>query len=436
MPKQAAKGIILSALQFDPDFSRLGTLSDLSDGESRTLLAWLDRSGLALSFLRQLQTHGVTQVLLSDFREALELRLEKNRLRLRDMLEEFQRINEALISRGIRACTLKGFSLVPDFCEDPSLRHQTDFDFLVAPEHVEAVAETLRTFGYSTAHLSQSEESCFMTPALHIPTQRDDIYAIQQQRQLDLHTCIVENSPWLAFEVPRNCLANSESMTIQGVPFFGLSLEDRFLLQVLHVYRHSSRSWIRLSWLLEIARFLAVHCDNQELWSRITVRAGQSTSTKRIFAFVLGLTQRLFRGTVPRSLNAWSSAAVTGPLLAWLDHFSVPWATCDWPGSLTNILLAPEFILDRKLRRQYLRSRLLPRKTQQFLGTSERAARRISFQFRVEQLRYALGRCLAHGGAILGLPLQQLRWKRALNLARTAAPESHLESPLGHGEVS
>jgi len=252
---------------------------------------------------------------------------------LRDMLGEFHRINVALFSQGIRACTLKGFSLVPDFCEDPALRHQTDFDFLVAPEHVEAVAAILRTFGYSTAHLSPTEESCFLTPSVHIPTQRDDIYAIQQQRQLDLHTCIVENSPWLAFEVPGDSLANAESMTIQGVPFFGLSLEDRFLLQVLHVYRHSSRSWIRLSWLLEIARFLAVHCDNQELWSRIIVRAGQSRSTKRIFAFVLGLTQRLFPGTVPGSLKVWSSAALTGPLLAWLDHFSVPWATCDWPGS-------------------------------------------------------------------------------------------------------
>jgi len=436
MRKQAAKGIILSALQQDPDLSRLRTLSNLTDSENKTLLAWLDRSGLALIFLRQVQTHEVTQALSSDFREALELRLNKNRLRFRDMLGEFHRINEALNSHDIRACTLKGFSLVPDFCEDPSLRHQTDFDFLVAPEQVEAVARILRTFGYSTAHLSKSEESCFTTPLLHIPTQRDDIYAIQQQRQLDLHTCIVENSPWLAFEVPNNCLANSESMMLQGVPFWGLSLEDRFLLQVLHVYRHCSRSWIRLSWLFEIGRFLAVHCDNQELWSRIIVRAGQSSSTKRIFAFVLGLTQRLFRCAVPGSLNAWSSAAVTRSLLAWLDHFSVQWATCDWPGSLTNILLAQDFVLDRKLRKQYLRSRLLPRKTQQFLGTPEREDSRISLRFRTEQIRYAVGRGAAHVRDILGLPLQQFRWKRALDLAPAVESESHLELPLGHGGVS
>jgi len=35
---------------------------------------------------------------------------------------------------GVRFVALKGFTLTPAFCPAPHLRHQTDFDFLVAPD--------------------------------------------------------------------------------------------------------------------------------------------------------------------------------------------------------------------------------------------------------------------------------------------------------------
>ena len=134
-----------------------------------------------------------------------------------------------------------------------SLRHQTDFDFLVDPKSVAAAAEAFQSCGYSTACLSESAESCFTTPLHHVPSEEDDIYSPQRHRQADLHTSIWENTPWLKVNVPHDCLQHAEPAVLHSVHFYSLSLEDKFLMQVLHLFRHSFRSWIRLSWLLEIA---------------------------------------------------------------------------------------------------------------------------------------------------------------------------------------
>jgi len=353
------------------------------------------------------------------------------------MLQEFGRINQALRERNIAVCTLKGFSLVPDFCEEPSLRHQTDFDFLVEPKNVEDTAQVLQSFGYSTPHLSKTEESCFITPTSHIPTERDDIYAVQPQRQIDLHVSVVENSFWVMPELPKDFLAHSEPATLARISFSRLSLEDRFLLQVLHFYRHASRSWIRLSWLFEIAHCLTAHSSNQDLWRRAILRAGNSSIARRIFALVLGLTQRLFQCPISHSLSVWSNSAMTTSLSTWLDHFSVQWAITDWPGGLTNIFLMQDFIPEQNSRNQYLRSRLLPRRTQSFLTKPTKKGSRDILRFRSEQIRYVVNRTARHCKNIGGLSLQWILWKRALHLARRGTSSGpHLELPVGHGGVS
>jgi hypothetical protein len=424
MPEQHAKRAILSALQREADFSGLAGLPEMGSGEGRNLLQWLDQSGLALTFLKRLQTREATPLVTAEFRYALGQRLARNVERLRDMLEEFQRINQAFCAQDVPAATLKGFTLVPDFCEDACLRHQADFDFLVDPVHVEAAAAALQSCGYSTARLSKSAESCFTTPLLHIPSHRDDLYVLQKHRQVDLHTSIAENSSWIPLEVPHDCLANMCPVTLYGVHFYGLSLEDKFLVQVFHAFRHSFRSWIRLSWLLEIGRCMELHEGNVALWERVIGRAGKNPLTKRIFVFVLGLTNHLFQSPIPGPLQTWSAEAVTPSMRAWIDHFSVAWGISDWPGSLNNLFLTPDFISGRKLRRQYLKSRLLPRKAQISIDPAARNSRSISLKLKSAQLRYVAHRTAAHLKDILCFPLEQIRWKRALAAARASALNS------------
>jgi hypothetical protein len=418
MPDRNPKRAVLAAFQRQPDFTALTTLSALRPKANRDLLRWLDQSGLALTFLSRLQVLDAVPLIPGDLRSALSQRSARNAERLRDMLQEFQRLTDAFRNHGVFAATLKGFTLAPDFCEHLSLRHQTDFDFLVDPGDVPVAAEALHSCGYSTPSLSHSGESCFTTPLLHAPSRQDDLYSLQHHRQVDLHTSIWENYPWLSVSVPSDCLDHAEPSVVHSVPCYGLSLEDKFLTQVFHLFRHSFRFWIRLSWLLEICRCMEVHREDELLWRRVIARAGEDHLTKSIFAFVLGLANRLFDCCVPPLLLSWSSTGLTHSMRTWLNYFSVDWAISDLPGSLKNLFLTGEFIPDRKRRLHYLRSRLLPRKGQTSVGDVATPNVASSLKLKSAQLQYLAHRSVVHAKDLLCLPWEQFRWKRALMVAR------------------
>jgi Uncharacterised nucleotidyltransferase len=405
-------------MSYAPNFSGLVELPALSSQAGRNFLRWLDRSGLALTFLRRLQGFRATQNIPTEWHHALAQRLTRNVERTQDMLEEAHRLNGAFRSFGVIAASLKGFTLCPDFCEEPSLRHQVDFDFLVAASSVSAAAEALRSCGYSASRLNPSGETCFITPLRHIPSPNDDLYALQHHRQVDLHTSIWETCSWLRVKVPQDCLEHVQPQSTSGVELLSLALEDKFLLQVLHTFRHSFRSWIRVSWLLEIARCIENHREDVALWNRVISRAGTARLTKSIFAFVLGLVERLFRTSLPSPVRFWTEEAMTLPLRAWLNHFGFDWAISDWPGSLNNLFLTAEFVPDPSLRVQYWRSRLLPRKTHASLGAIAATNPNRFFQLQAARLSYVACRAVTHLKDIVNLPRQQFRWKRALESCR------------------
>jgi putative nucleotidyltransferase-like protein len=413
-PKQA----VVSALSHDPDFSGLAVLPSLNTQAGRALSEWMDQSGLALPFLKQLRDCDVSLQIRQEWRHSLSQRQARNVARTEELLDEAQRINCAFRSFHVNAATLKGFTLVPDFCDDPVVRHQVDFDFLVAPGSVQQAAEALRACGYFTAQLNESGETCFLTPSQHIPSASDDLYALQPQRQVDVHTSIWESCSWFPLEVPRDCLERAQAQTIHGVKQLSLALEDKLLLQVLHLFRHAFRSWIRVSWLLELAKCMDKHLQNEALWDGMISRAGHGRLTKSIFAFVLGLVARLFQTPIPAKLNTWTTGATTPAMCAWLDHFGCDWALSDWPGSLNNLFLAAEFIPDPSLRLRYWRSRLIPRRAQASLGSIAPATPQMFFQLQAARVRYLAHRAAVHFKDIAALPRQQLRWKRALESSR------------------
>src|ERR1700722_12039340 len=121
MSNIGCKRAVLAALSFQPDFSLLAAFPPLEGENGQQLLRWLDRSGLSLALLRRFQTARVTPPISAGWRDALAQRLARNVLRLRDMLKEFERVNDAFRARGVRAVALKGFTLAPDFCEDLTL---------------------------------------------------------------------------------------------------------------------------------------------------------------------------------------------------------------------------------------------------------------------------------------------------------------------------
>jgi hypothetical protein len=420
-----AKLAIVTALRQAPDFSGLKSLPSLDSSTGRNLLQWLDRSGLALPFLHQLQRRNATTQLSDSWHRALCQRLTANTARTRDMLGEAQRLNTAFSSFGVAAAVLKGITLVPDFCDNLALRHQVDFDFLVGPGQVHQAADALHSLGYSAFSVNGAGEICFLTPLKHIPSLNDDLYALQRQRQVDLHTSLWEPCSWLPVQAPEDCLKLARPQNTAATDYLSLSLEDKFLLQVLHTFRHSFRSWIRLSWLFEISKCLHTHWQDDQLWNRVIARAGDTRLTKSIFAFVLGLTHRLFGVSVPVALRNWTADAMTLPLCTWLDYFALRWAMADWPGSLNNLFLTAEFIPNASLRAQYWRSRLLPGRTQTSLGAVRTIDTKNCLRLQSARAAYVAHRAAVHLKDIAALPVQLFRWKRALESCRRFGFDEH-----------
>ena len=138
MSKRDLQMLAVSALRSQPDFSGLHRLGVCSKRDTDALLTWLDHSGLALYFLTQLRKHGELDRLPASLKNALERRSDSNRKRMDGMFAEFSKVNSALKDRAIPHAFLKGFTLVPEFCPDASLRHQSDIDILVYPDSVAA----------------------------------------------------------------------------------------------------------------------------------------------------------------------------------------------------------------------------------------------------------------------------------------------------------
>jgi len=417
MSNAGCKRAVLAALSFQSDFSGLAAFPPLESEYGQHLLRWLDRSGLSLVLLRRLETSEAIHSIPPQWRDALAQRLARNVLRMRDMLEEFERLSDAFREHDVTAVALKGFTLAPDFCEDLTLRHQTDFDFLIQQNHIERAAYALQNCGYSTSQLNKTAETCFLTPLRHIPSADDDIYALQHHRQVDLHTSFFEQSPWIQIKVPQDCLEHADVQSIQGIDFLAPLLADKFILQVFHAFKHAFRSWIRPSWLLEIGRCMELHQRDGALWTRVIERAGDTRLTKYIFAFVLELVTRLFQTPIPVQLRCWTTGVLSLAVRAWLDAFAVDWAISDWPGSLTNLFLATEFIPERKLRIQYCRSRLFPGKNHASMGAVSITGRNMFLRLQMARLKYVAHRTAIHLKDIVSLPLQHLRWKRALYMS-------------------
>lgn len=414
MPDTLAKQIVLDVLQREPDFSGLADIPALRSKAGERLLCWLDYSGLALNFLRSVECSDEAAHLPKDWRNVLKRRMDRNATRLKDMLGEFRRLNDAFRANGVKYVTMKGFSLLPDFYDDAVLRHQTDFDFLVEPNDVESAAAVLQSLGYSTPRLSRTEESSFTTPLSKVPSHKDDLYAIQQHRQVDLHVSLTEKSEWIQLRVPDDCMSRAVDMNLYGIQFWALALPDRFVCQVLHAFRHCFRSWVRLSWLMEIGRCMEMHAENDNLWSSVIELSGNDVVAKRIFGFVLCLTNQLFKFRISSQLRAWTEQGMTKSIRVWLDHFSEKWALADWPGNLSNLLLAPEFIPDRKLRNEYLASRLFPKKAVAAVESLRGPATKKPLLGNVQQWIYVAQRSRVHLKDLLALPADLLRWKFAL----------------------
>jgi len=423
MRNAALKAIVVSALRRDPDFSQLPQLRDCSSAHQSRLLRWLDQSGLALYFLDRLRTYRVADALPASLLQALEKRLQSNRERTADMFEEFRRLVASFSDRGIRFCAIKGPTLIPDLCPAPHLRHQTDFDFLIAPESFSTTAKVLRSRGYSQTELRPTGEATYTTPLLHVPSAKDDIYAKPRHREVDLHPSLELDFYGVSMHTPSDQLARLQQKTLQSLTFPALAADDIFSLQVLHAFNHLLGSWIRLSWLLEISRFLSLHHNDSALWSSVInrqrpgERAQGNVNNRNAFGLILSLTQLLFLRPIPRALGDWCVQPLPTPIKAWVDQFGLRFALSNVDGAKVSLFVHREFFDDHRAWRSYVFTRILPLGRRSSIGNVSSAASVARMRARISQWLHSAGRVLFHAREFVSFPVEAIRWKRALRAA-------------------
>src|SRR5579859_5816270 len=104
-------------------------ISRIRPGQWEGALSWLRRSGLALYWWSRIRSGQAESAVPETIRGRLDDDFQENRARLAAMTEEFRTLLRLVEGAGIPYVVLKGFALTPEYCPDPALRNQYDFDF-------------------------------------------------------------------------------------------------------------------------------------------------------------------------------------------------------------------------------------------------------------------------------------------------------------------
>ncbi len=375
--------------------------------EWRRCLHWLDTSGLALYFLNRITSLGLEEYVPVEVLGQLQQRFKDNRLRTKDLFDEFVLINESFREAGLRYANLKGFSLVPDYCPEPSLRYQLDLDFLMSPSDEPECCHILESFGYvATKPDEQLVE--FRAGMERVPSIRD-LYKSKPRRSVEAHFAIS-----LPIEVSQ-LLGRTRLHSINGFEFTVLSEPDMFLAQALHLFKHFKAEWTRISWLLEFRRFVTAQWHNSSLWHEVHTLA---TSVPQ---GVLGLGAVTYLGTeafgefAPPELTNWSVDVLPRQVRLWLERYGRTVLLTDFPGTKLYLLLKSELSSDRRSRSIVTSGKLLPlhRPPQvAYVGRGSTASR---IRAIVDQVRFVLFRLRFHITESSRYLVEAKRWKRIVN---------------------
>jgi Uncharacterised nucleotidyltransferase len=418
MRKGALKLAAISTLGLEPDFSGLRELRTCGSKDSANFTTWLDHSGLALYLFGRLRDCGELGLVPSEFRDALEQRVQSNRKRMETMLTEFSKVNTEMRSRSIPHAFLKGFTLTPEFCADPTLRHQTDLDILVHPDSAVEATQALVACGYSLRGTEAGGRLPFATPLQYVPSAQDDIYRVSPHREVELHTSIWEETGHVSFVVPKDCLERARTRNLQDIEYSSLSKEDMFLMQGLHAFSHLLGSWVRVSWLWEICYFLRANLSDAELWQRIIARAGNDPKLRKSMGLVLCLTAELLGGPIPEALNDWCVKILPDRLKTWVRTFGTQWALSELEGSKVTLFIHEEFVDDASKWNRYLLRRLIPALGKPSIGRIEASDVKTRLAGRVAQLKFSSQRLAFHTREMFVLAQMAFRWRQAVQSSR------------------
>lgn len=449
--KRTLPEVIVDFLQFSDDgescaeqFARFGS-SKWQYG-----LRWMDYTGLALYFLQKVRDTNATSRLPPFALERLEANHAANRRRAAYMQQRFASLNRKLNDAGVRYAAVKGLTLIPQFCPDPSLRHQNDFDYLVDEQSLPRARAALEEMGYAL-YKQTKRESVYGMPSQTSAVPGHEQYGANAPHAVELHIVIGEWQNLLLTEP--QFLESAVVNTSGGVPFRALPEEQAFLLQSLHAFSHILGDWIRLSWLFEIACFFKSRQPDCQLWNRLGELLADDSRLREIVAVVSELTTQFFHVPAPAPIRMWQTE-LRPPVKVWIDHYARKWAFGE--NRIDEFALFPTRRLPLFLCQQYIAGsvragilrRLVPlarlSRVAQTVAAAPSAALRPEFRKRERLLR----RSVFHLGAGMRYLWEIPRWKwlnmkyesAIVPVGRSAGPRiddmPNADSPILNGPPS
>ena len=402
MDRGLAKAIVAVFREREP---RGGRFASFRQRHWEQSYDWLDTSGIALYLLDHLTRGGLRSDIPAEVLQRLEQNQCDNRSRTDQLFHEFVDINRLFRQAGIRFVNLKGITLTPGYCADPSLRFQVDLDFLVEKDDANLCRKILESRAYrltgETEATWEFKAGTDVLPALR------DMYKPKAQRSVEIHFAASNQDAGQRDDR----IDHAQLQAWQGFIFQGLNESDKFIAQSIHLYEHLRSEWTRLSWVLEYWNYVSLRKKDNDFWSEVRDR----TKNDRNVAIAIGVSLKVARKAFGieriHELDDWTTEVLPTKVNQWIERYSNDILLVEFPGSKLYLLLddrtQPRKESLERRRKKLLPSRLPPRVVQ----VEPSMPLRTQLRGRCQEIRYVLFRLRFHATTGLRHVLETIRWK-------------------------
>jgi hypothetical protein len=376
-------------------------LATLNSQQWKRLLHWLDVSGLSLYFLDRVLELQLSSMLPDAVRERLEKNLRDNTQRMQGLLEEFATIHDQFQYSGLAYATVKGFSLWPNSVSRPELRSQLDLDFIVDPASSARAREILEARGYHL-HAASGKSWEFKTNQISGMSLRD-IYTPTTYRCVELH---LEESG------AGTRLRRSERRQILGVNAIALTAKDQFIDQGMHLYKHVTRDFFRMSHLLEFRRHVEKRKQDGAFWKQLETESLHVANSAIGLGVSTLLVSQVQGSFAPEALTRWTVGCVPAGARQWIERYGSRLAFANFPGTKLGMMLQKELYAATPQRRAAGRSLIPLRLPPAIVKTPEQESAMHRLRRRYFELRYILFRLRFHCVEGPRYLIESFRWTR------------------------
>ena len=328
-------------------------LYEINKREWRSLLRWLDVSGLALYFLDRLRRAQLTHIVPDHVLARLQQNMLDNTERTHGMIAESVAIQEEFQASAVSYAVLKGFSLKPESVPSLELRHQFDLDFLIAEQAIAEARAVLERQGYRL--YAFSGRSWEFKKEEKIGISMEDFYKDTSGRTVELHI-------QARTEGSATVLSRVKERDFYGIDMPVLSPVDLFLGQGMHAFKHICGEFSRAAHLLEFYRHVITRRHDDIFWSELRARAEGNPKVSLGLGVLTLLITGIMGEFAPIQLTEWTVNALPPAINLWVRLHGLRAAFGDVPGNKLYLLLVRELEPSDQAMARSLWASLLPRR--------------------------------------------------------------------------